>query len=331
MASFLDLSGLSHFWDKVKAYTDSAISTAKTAVGNYTVNGKKISTNPTLSKSDVGLSNVTNDAQVKRSEMGVANGVATLDSSGKVPSTQLPGYVDDMLEFQQTGIIVGTGSINQQSCADPDFIYYNSGTKTFCAAKNGTLYANWATNENVADPNSYGTTSTNGRIPFDNVIYVDTETLLSYRWSGSELVEISQSLSLGETSSTAYPGDKGAAAYKHAVTNKGKNFSAGLYKITTNSEGHVTAATAVTKTDITNLGIPGTNTTYSIATASTAGLVKPVSVITKPTINTATTTSGKYYHVQMSSDGAMFVNVPWTDNNTTYGSIRDEEIDSLFA
>lgn len=58
------------------------------------------------------------------------------------------------------------------------------------------------------------------------------------------------------------------------------------------------------------------NTTYSIATASTAGLVKPASVITKPIINSASTTSGKYYHVQMSSDGNMFVNVPWT--NTTY-------------
>lgn len=33
----------------------------------------------------------------------------------------------------------------------------------------------------------------------------------------------------------------------------------------------------------------------------------------------------------MSSDGAMFVNVPWTDNNTTYGSISESEIDSLFS
>lgn len=59
---------------------------------------------------------------------------------------------------------------------------------------------------------------------------------------------------------------------------------------------------------------------YSIATSSVAGLVKPYSVITKPSINSVSTTSGKYYHVQMSSDGAMFVNVPWTDNNTTYGN-----------
>lgn len=61
-----------------------------------------------------------------------------------------------------------------------------------------------------------------------------------------------------------------------------------------------------------------TNTTYSIATASTAGLVKPISVITKPTLQGETTTSGRYYSVQMSSDGNMFVNVPWSDTNTTY-------------
>ena len=65
----------------------------------------------------------------------------------------------------------------------------------------------------------------------------------------------SSQLPLGETSSTAYRGDRGAAAYAHAVTNKGSAFASGLYKITTNAQGHVTAATAVTKADILNLGI----------------------------------------------------------------------------
>ena len=59
----------------------------------------KESTKPSYTKSEVGLSNVTNDAQVKRSEMGTASGVATLDSTGKVPSSQLPSYVDDVLEY----------------------------------------------------------------------------------------------------------------------------------------------------------------------------------------------------------------------------------------
>lgn len=81
-------------------------------------------------------------------------------------------------------------------------------------------------------------------------IYVDTSTNLTWRWSGTTYVEISPSLALGETSSTAYRGDRGAAAYAHAVTNKGSAFTSGLYKITTNSEGHVTAAVAAGKSDI---------------------------------------------------------------------------------
>lgn len=40
-------------------------------------------------------------------------------------------------------------------------------------------------------------------------IYVATNTNLTYRWTGSAYVEISPSLALGETSSTAYRGDKG--------------------------------------------------------------------------------------------------------------------------
>lgn len=143
---------------------------------------------------------------------GAASGLAELDSSGKVPSSQLPSYVDDVLEYDSSSDFPTTGETGK--------------------------------------------------------IYVATDTNLTYRWSGSSYIEISESLALGETSSTAYRGDYGAAAYKHAVTNKGSAFDSGLYKITTNSEGHVTAATAVTKSDITGLGIPSsdTNTTYSAGT-----------------------------------------------------------------
>lgn len=42
-------------------------------------------------------------------------------------------------------------------------------------------------------------------------IYIVRNTNLTYRWSGTGYVEISKSLALGETSSTAYPGDKGKA------------------------------------------------------------------------------------------------------------------------
>ncbi len=42
-------------------------------------------------------------------------------------------------------------------------------------------------------------------------IYVALDTNLTYRWSGSAYVEISQSLALGETASTAFPGNRGRA------------------------------------------------------------------------------------------------------------------------
>lgn len=111
--------------------------------------------NVSISKANVGLGNVTNDAQVKRSEMGVANGVATLGTDGKVPAAQLPAYVDDVLEYDNKAAFPATGE----------------------TAK----------------------------------IYVAKDTNLTYRWGGSAYIEISVSLALGETSSTAYAGDKGKA------------------------------------------------------------------------------------------------------------------------
>ena len=49
--------------------------------------------------------------------------------------------------------------------------------------------------------------------------------------------------------------------------------ASGLYKITVDSLGHVTAVSAVQKSDITTLGIPSSNTTYGLASASSNGLM----------------------------------------------------------
>lgn len=68
--------------------------------------------------------------------------------------------------------------------------------------------------------------------------------------------------------------ETGANKYIHpAYTAK----SSGLYKITVDATGHISAVAAVTKTDITALGIPAqdTNTTYSAVTASANGLATP--------------------------------------------------------
>lgn len=62
----------------------------------------------------------------------------------------------------------------------------------------------------------------------------------------------------------------GANKYSHPTyTAK----SSGLYKVTVDSTGHVSATAAVVKTDITGLGIPAQDTTYSAATTSAAGLM----------------------------------------------------------
>ena len=144
-----------------------------------------------LSASDVGA--------LASSLKGAASGVAELDANGKVPTSQLPSYVDDVLEY---------------------------------SAKSG-----------------FPSTGETGKI------YVDTSTNKTWRWGGSAYVEISPSLALGTTSSTAFRGDYGNTAYTHANA-KGSAFTSGFYKITTNAQGHVTAATAVAKSDINNLGVP---------------------------------------------------------------------------
>lgn len=66
--------------------------------------------------------------------------------------------------------------------------------------------------------------------------------------------------------------DEGANKYTHPSHTAR---ASGLYKITVDSLGHVTAVAKVEKTDITALGIPGSDTTYSLASAYSNGLMSP--------------------------------------------------------
>ena len=102
------------------------------------------------------------NTKLNTSLKGAANGLAELDSSGKVPSAQLPSYVDDVLEY--------------------------------------------------TNKTSFPATGESGKI------YISQDNNKTYRWSGSAYVEISPSLALGETSATAYRGDRGKIAYDHSQT-----------------------------------------------------------------------------------------------------------------
>ena len=117
----------------------------------------KAETKPTYTASEVGA--------LPSTEKGAASGLAELDANGKVPSSQLPSYVDDVLEYD--------------------------------------------------GKSKFPTTGETGKI------YVDTSTNLTYRWSGTTYVEISPSIALGETSSTAYRGDRGKTAYEHSQKTSG--------------------------------------------------------------------------------------------------------------
>ena len=110
-------------------------------------------------------------------------------------------------------------------------------------------------------------------------IYVDKTTNLTWRWGGSSYVEISPSLALGTTSSTAFRGDYGNTAYTHATDSNRLTTatSSGLYKIASTAQGHIASLTAVQKSDITGLGIPDTNT---ITTATTTGNGNAVTSVT---------------------------------------------------
>ena len=203
------------------------------------VDGKVSATFQNIQIAESQVTNLTThlDNKLETSLKGANSGLAELDANGKVPSSQLPSYVDDVIE--------------------------------------GYLY----------DSNFYSDAQHTNEIAGESSkIYVDLTDggqRQVYRWGGSAFVAIPIGLALGETSSTAYYGNKGADAYAHAVTNKGSEFYggtvdnkiAGLFKFKTNDQGHVIAASAVEKTDITALGIPASDTTYSISTTATAGLM----------------------------------------------------------
>ena len=114
-------------------------------------------------RSEITKENVTNAlgyTPVDESKVGAANGVASLDSSGRIPASQIPGGFDNIKEYNNLKAFPTTGE--------------------------------------------------------EGKIYVAKDTNLTYRWTGTQYVEISPSLALGETSKTAYRGDWGKTAYEHS-------------------------------------------------------------------------------------------------------------------
>ena len=213
----------------------------------------KAKTKPTYTYSEVGAAAAAHhhtiadvdglqtalDAKISSSEKGSNNGVAQLDENGRVPSSQLPSYVDDVIEASGVAAFPQTGEAGK--------------------------------------------------------IYVDTKTNLTYRWSGTTYVEISPSLALGETSSTAYAGDKGAATtskvnthvantdihitadertkWNSAATNSHKLYKANECEDYTSDDGGLTPA-AVKKLADKKLSLSGGTMSGNIALPNNAGIIQ---------------------------------------------------------
>lgn len=117
---------------------------------------------------------------ISNSSIGEPNGIAELDANGLVPASQLPGFVDDVID----AYIIGTTPYAQ------DWLSLSSGGSPLTPT-NSAIYI-------IVSPGDYQNQQ--------------------FRWSGTQYAEISSSLALGETMDTAYRGDRGKIAYDHSQT-----------------------------------------------------------------------------------------------------------------
>jgi hypothetical protein len=115
-------------------------------------------------------------------------------------------HIDEMVEYE--GVVSGTVEVEWDAiAAEPEGIYFYNGK--FVALASGDYYAEWEPFGDIKAADHYGTYTKEGRMPVADKIYYNKSNSLGYRWGGSALVQVDQSLALGETSSTAYAGDKG--------------------------------------------------------------------------------------------------------------------------
>lgn len=136
-----------------------------------------------------------NYADIQNLESSLRNKADLVD--GKVPESQLPSYVDDVVEYVK--------EVNGDSWRDLA-VEVPIGELVWCAASSsnaGPFYRKFARNTNGL---------WTGLVAVDpevSKIYVNTTNNQTYRWSGSNLIEISKSLAIGETASTAFAGNRG--------------------------------------------------------------------------------------------------------------------------
>lgn len=161
------------------------------------------------------------------------NGIATLDSTGKVPLTQLPDNIGggNNLELGETSTTAYPGdkgkknadAINRLTNALDSIDSYSKTTRNQLDAfkntkgqalgivpldENGKVASSYLPSY-VDDVLEYNTRTAFPTTGESGKIYIALDTNKTYRWGGTTYAELTSSITLGETSSTAYAGDKG--------------------------------------------------------------------------------------------------------------------------
>lgn len=135
---------------------------------------------------------------INKNQKGAASGICPLNSSSKVDSKYLPSYVDDVMEFNGTinftnvNDVVGLGQYKNKTYVTTSTTVASYANKIIKFGAN-TKVGDWIVEDLVADK-----------------IYVDVTNNKTYRWSGTNLVEIgSGGVVIDEIEGTAYDGAKG--------------------------------------------------------------------------------------------------------------------------
>lgn len=180
-----------------KSWIDSSIDGTETS--NNSVPGSKAIVDyvkTQRSAIDISLNTVTGRLNTIESwkdtigTKGAANGVASLDSGGKIPASQLPAGYDnvDMLQSFVTTNPSSNMKIGQK--------FYNTTTKKIFTATSAT-------------------TGVETAVEGGDKIYINITENKSYRWTGATMVAVGDGsgVALGTTSSTAFRGDYGNTLY----------------------------------------------------------------------------------------------------------------------
>jgi hypothetical protein len=180
-----------------------------------------------------------------------------------------------------------------------------------------------------------------------SIIYVTLDTNIIYRWSGSAYVEISSSLALGETSSTAYRGDRGKIAYDHSQIVTGNPHGTtigdiGAEPANANIQAHISSTSNPHGVTVGQIGAEPANANIQAHVTLTNGsnphLTTFANIATKPTTlsgygitDALTSTQISSTYIPLTQKGAVN-GVATLDSNSKIpvGQLPNSVFDSLF-